>query len=281
MTPAPVLLLHGAWHGAWCWEPVVRPLAVHGHPVVAIDLPGGGLRARDPRAYRSGDRSGLATEVSPLGQLSAAGYAADAVTAVRELAEAHGPVVVVGHSLSGVVLHHVGETVPESVRRLVYLGALAPAPGGTVFGDASGPAFADSLFLGLPVSDPVATGVVRIDWESPDPDYRATARECFYAGVPAGLAETARRLLAPDAPARLYTDPVAMTADRWGSVPRAWVRTARDLAVPAPAQDASVAALDAAFPDNPFTVTELATDHSPFLSAPADLVAALAGLAGS
>ena len=277
MTPAPVLLLHGAWHGAWCWEPVARPLVARGHPVVAIDLPGGGLRARDPRAYRSADRSGLATEVSPLGQLSAADCAADAVAAVRELAEAHGPVVVVGHSLSGVVLHIVGESVPELVRRLVYVGALAPAPGGTVFGDASGPAFADSLFLGLPVSDPATTGVVRIDWESPDPDYRATARECFYGAVPAELAETARRLLTPDVPARLYSDPVALSVERYGSLERAWVRTGRDLAVPAAAQDVSVAALDAAFPEHPFTVTELATDHSPFLSAPADLADVLAG----
>ncbi len=254
------------------------PLVVRGHPVLALDLAGGGLRARDPLAYRSVDRGGLATEVSPLGRLSAAEYARDAVTAVRELAEVHGPVVVVGHSLSGVVLHHVGEEVPDLVRRLVYVGALAPAPGGTVLADAAGPAFADSLFLPLPVSDPVATGVMRIDWDAPDEQYRHLARECFYADVPDDVAATARRLLTPDVPARLYSDPVRLSAERWGSVARAWVRTAQDRAVPPTAQDLSIAALDAAFPGRAFTVRELATGHSPFLSAPAQLVDVLVEL---
>ena len=32
-------LVHGAWHGAWCWERVVPPLVARGHRVVAVDLP--------------------------------------------------------------------------------------------------------------------------------------------------------------------------------------------------------------------------------------------------
>jgi pimeloyl-ACP methyl ester carboxylesterase len=251
-----------------------------GHPVLAVDLPGGGLRSRDPQAFRSGDPARLAAEVSPLGALSAADVAAVAVAAVRELAGAHGPVVVVGHSLAGVVVHHVGEAVPELVRSLVYLGALAPAPGGTVFADAAGPAFADSLFLRLPVSDPAATGAVRIDWASEDAEYRATARACFYGDVPDDVAAAATRMLTPDVPARLYSDPVALTAERWGSLPRTWLVTTADRAVPPAAQEASIAALDAAFPEHPFARAELATSHSPFLSAPGALADALHAAAG-
>ena len=39
---ATFLLVHGAWHGAWCWEKVVVALEAAGHRAIAIDLPGHG-----------------------------------------------------------------------------------------------------------------------------------------------------------------------------------------------------------------------------------------------
>jgi pimeloyl-ACP methyl ester carboxylesterase len=36
------VLVHGAFGGAWCWEPVIPALEAAGHTVVAVDLPGGG-----------------------------------------------------------------------------------------------------------------------------------------------------------------------------------------------------------------------------------------------
>ncbi len=47
---ADVLLVHGAWHGSWCWDDVGERLREQGHNVVAIDLPG---------HDRPGDRSRL------------------------------------------------------------------------------------------------------------------------------------------------------------------------------------------------------------------------------
>jgi hypothetical protein len=32
-------LIHGAWHGAWCWEPLIPELERRGHRAVAVDLP--------------------------------------------------------------------------------------------------------------------------------------------------------------------------------------------------------------------------------------------------
>ena len=34
-----IVLVHGAWHGAWCWEPVIARLDAAGLPAVAVDLP--------------------------------------------------------------------------------------------------------------------------------------------------------------------------------------------------------------------------------------------------
>jgi pimeloyl-ACP methyl ester carboxylesterase len=39
-APVPIVLVHGALHGAWCWECVVPPLEAAGHAVIAVDMPG-------------------------------------------------------------------------------------------------------------------------------------------------------------------------------------------------------------------------------------------------
>ena len=41
--PRRMLLVHGAWHGAWCWERVLAPLLVLGYEPEALDLPGHGV----------------------------------------------------------------------------------------------------------------------------------------------------------------------------------------------------------------------------------------------
>lgn len=96
-------LVHGAWHGAWCWEELVPELRARGCGVVVPDL-----RCDDPAA-------GLER------------YAQTVVAAVEEAGAPWRDVVVVGHSFGGVTLPVVGATRP--VRRLVYLAALVPWPG--------------------------------------------------------------------------------------------------------------------------------------------------------
>ena len=51
---ARVVLVHGAWHGAWCWAPVVDLLRAEGVDVVAVDLPGHGAD-RGPLTDLHGD----------------------------------------------------------------------------------------------------------------------------------------------------------------------------------------------------------------------------------
>jgi pimeloyl-ACP methyl ester carboxylesterase len=91
------VLLHGAWHGGWCWEPVVTELVARGHTALAPDLP-----ITDPVA-------------------GAAAYA-DVVRAVLP----PGEVVVVAHSLGGLV----APLLPAS--RIVYVAAMLPEPGRAV-----------------------------------------------------------------------------------------------------------------------------------------------------
>ena len=90
-------LVHGAWHGAWCWERLSVELISRGHIAVAMDLP-----CDDPDATFDG-------------------YA-DAVEAA--LGDAPEPILV-GHSLGGVTLPFVARRRP--VRLLVYLCGVVPA----------------------------------------------------------------------------------------------------------------------------------------------------------
>src|SRR4028119_2195925 len=94
------VLIHGAFHGAWCWDKVTPQLEQGGHEVVALDLPG------------HGEDQTRAIEVT------LESYADRVVEALDAQPE---PVVLVGHSLSGTVISQVAERRPEKIDKLGYL----------------------------------------------------------------------------------------------------------------------------------------------------------------
>jgi pimeloyl-ACP methyl ester carboxylesterase len=98
-APAPVVLVHGAWHGAWCWSHVQAGLTDRGIASVALDLPGHGVSPL------------------PLGDLYV-----DAAEVARVVAAIDGPVVLVGHSYGGAVITEAAAAAPN-VAHLVYLTA--------------------------------------------------------------------------------------------------------------------------------------------------------------
>jgi pimeloyl-ACP methyl ester carboxylesterase len=101
------VLVHGAWHGAWCWDRLVPELASRGHRSVAMDLP------VDDAAATFDD------------------YAREVLNAYPSDLE---PVVLVGHSLGAMVLPLVAEARPAALA--VYLCAVVPNPGGMPWDDA-------------------------------------------------------------------------------------------------------------------------------------------------
>lgn len=111
---ATFVLVHGAWHGSWCWKRVRAALFALGHEVFTPTLSGLGERSHL-----------LAPEVDLDTHIN------DIINLIRweELSD----VVLCGHSYAGSVVCGVADRIPESIRALVYLDAFVPESGQCVY----------------------------------------------------------------------------------------------------------------------------------------------------
>ena len=108
-NPRHFVLVHGAWHGAWCWYKIVPGLEDAGHRVTTIDLPSAGI---DP---------------TPAGSVTLRAQADRVVATLDALAE---PVILVGHSAGGPPISMAAEARPDDIEKLVYVTAFL-IPNGT------------------------------------------------------------------------------------------------------------------------------------------------------
>ena len=104
------VLVHGAWHGAWCWRKLLPLLREKGHRAFAVSLTGLG-----DRAHQLNPDIRLSTHI-------------DDVIAVIESEELT-DLILVGHSYGGLLATGVADRLPERIRRLVYLDAIVPHSG--------------------------------------------------------------------------------------------------------------------------------------------------------
>jgi pimeloyl-ACP methyl ester carboxylesterase len=107
------VLVHGAWHGSWCWTRVRRLLAA-GHRVFTPTLTGLG-----ERSHLLSRDVGLDTHIADVANLI--------------IWEDLRDIVLVGHSYGGMVVRHVADRMPDRIRSLVYLDAFVPENGKTLF----------------------------------------------------------------------------------------------------------------------------------------------------
>jgi pimeloyl-ACP methyl ester carboxylesterase len=103
----PIVLVHGAWHGGWCWQRLVPLLAAAGHRVFTPTLTGLGDRAHLKR---------------PDIDLDLHTRDVQALFDMEDLSDA----VLVGHSYAGFVISQLAERIRPRIRRLVYLDAFVP-----------------------------------------------------------------------------------------------------------------------------------------------------------
>jgi pimeloyl-ACP methyl ester carboxylesterase len=132
----PIVLVHGAWHGGWCWSRVVPRLWNAGHRAYAPTLTGLGERAHLYSAAIT-----LDTHVT------------DIVNAIAY--EGLHDVVLCGHSYGGFVISGVIERLPERIASAVFLDAFVPSDGESMFDLVANrsrqlESFADGGALGVP-----------------------------------------------------------------------------------------------------------------------------------
>jgi len=275
-TEIPVVLVHGMWHGGWCWSLVTEELAARGLRSVAVDLDGHGLKARPPRSKwgRPMGTEAFATEPSRVAEVSALSAAATLVEQIRRIGGG-GLCLVVAHSMGGVVATAAAEDAPELFAGLVYVCAYAPVSGLPAAAYAVSQENAGVRMDGLIKGDPRKTGGLRIDTE--DVSLHAKIREAFYNDLDEATATAAISLLSTDGPAGIPATAFEVTAARYGAIPHAYVMCTRDNMVRPALQRRLIKEIDAVSA-RPTVVTELDSSHSPFLSQPGALADVITSL---
>ncbi|MEQ9171389.1 MAG: alpha/beta fold hydrolase [Rhodospirillales bacterium] len=223
------VLVHGAYHGGWCWDRLMPLLRTRRAEVIAPDLPGHGS-----------DRTSSADLTLTL-------YADHVADVVRQ---AGGPVTLVGHSMAGAVIAEVAERVPNLLTRLVYLTAYMPGPGESIIDwarqDGETRARADKVtFEDAPC--------LAVD--------RATTRDAFYQDASEKDLDWVFPRLRPE-PVAIFRQALALTPENFARVPRDVISCRRDFAITAGLQDAMRGALPARRTWN------LDCGHSPFVVCP-------------
>ena len=227
------VLVHGAWHGGWCWEKVVPLLQKQGHTAVAPDLPAHGK------------------DKTPIAEVSLQSYADRVCGILDAQSEA---AILVGHSMGGMVITQAAEYRPDRIRTLVYLCAFLPRNGESLLQLAQ----ADTEGLVLPNLVPA------------DDQQSATVRDeaikdAFYGDCSDEDVAWAKSLLVAQPLAPLAT-PVSTTEANFGRVPRVYIECLKDRAIPPPLQKQMYTASPCR------KVISMDTSHSPFFSAPQALV---------
>jgi pimeloyl-ACP methyl ester carboxylesterase len=204
------LLIHGSWHGAWCWYKITARLEAAGHTVIVPDMPGHGR------------------DWTPPGQVTMQDYVNTITRVLDATAE---PVVLVVHSRNGIVAAQAAEARPEKIRTLVYLASYLPPIGDT-------PPLAQSRGEGQWAHDPDsllwAKQSVDVNREAgSDMLQRQAFREALYADCLDDDVALAYALLTPEPRGALSPTetPIRTTQENFGHIPRVYIELTQDRAV--------------------------------------------------
>lgn len=223
------VLVHGAWQAPYVWDAVRTNLVNKGNKVIVVELPGHGA-----------DNTLTHT-------LSIDAYRDKVIEAISKV---EGKVILVGHSMGGMVVTSVAEKIPSRISKLVYIGAFLPASGQSI-GELAmtdpdsklGPLLIESAdHLTLDVKRDSLTWLFINDGSQADKDmvlanYRAE-------------------------PAIPFGNKVTLTNANFGSVEKVYIKTLQDIVISPGLQDRMIAAAGIR------SVYTVNTSHSPFLAQP-------------
>lgn len=227
-----IVLVHGAWLDASCWNYVVPVLQKSGYKVITVNLPGHGKDNTTPE------------------KLTMQSY----VDAVKSAIGNEQNVILVGHSMGGMVISAAAEQIPGQIKKVVYVGAFQPASGNSLLElsqhDAEallGPAL-------VPSSDQLSLSVKKENFVN-----------VFSADNTPELQKTLIENLKQE-PAIPFTNPVTLTDANFGKLSKVVIYTTKDNAISYGFQKTMTGNLT-----NVTAKYELESSHTPFFSVPGEL----------
>jgi pimeloyl-ACP methyl ester carboxylesterase len=236
VIPKIYVLVHGAWQAPYVWDSVQTDLVKNGNKVIIVELPGHGSDTTAPH------------------QLSLDVYRDKVINAISA---ADSNVILVGHSMGGMVISGVAEKIPGKIRKLVYIGAFLPATGQAL----TDLAFSDAGSRLGPLLIPSA------DQLTLDVKHDSLTYLFINDGSPAikGLVLANYRA----EPAVPFANKVMLTNENFGSVDKIYIKTLQDIVISPALQDRMIATAGIK------TVYTVNTSHSPFLAQPHEVSALL------
>ena len=228
------VLVHGAWLGKFCWDEVVKRLAEQGKKSITLDLPAHG------------------DDKTPVNEVSLERYRDTVIEAISGLQN----VILVGHSMAGMVISAVAEAIPNQISALVYLAGYLPRDG-------------ESLYQ---LSQEDKDSKVGQYWRQNDPESYSPVWiteegivEVFGADCPPAYQKLLieRHRTEPLPP---MATPVQLTEAKYGSVNRYYIETLHDNAVSHQLQELMIKRNEIK------QRFQLASSHAPFFSMPDQLV---------
>ena len=232
------VLVHGAWQAPYVWDSVKTTLIKEGNNVTVVELPGHG------------------DDQTPISQITLNLYT---TTVLNAIAPINGKVILVGHSLGGMIISSVAEQIPTKIEKLVYLSAYLPASGQSLFslaGTDAGSALGGNV-NGVPIlNKDTVNGILDV-----------LHSQIVNVFIQDGSTQAQNLVLQnyrvePLVP---FLTPVTLTAANFGSVEKVYIKTLQDHVVSPALQNQMIATAGVK------TVYQLNTSHSSFLVKPDSL----------
>ncbi|MDT3405315.1 alpha/beta fold hydrolase [Mucilaginibacter terrae] len=226
------VLVHGAWQAPYAWNTVKELLLAEGFNVSVIQLPGHGA------------------DNTPHNLLHMETYINHVAGEIKKIGL---PVILVGHSMAGIIISGVAEILPQTVDKLVYLAAYLPKDGDSAYSISLN----DKQSL-LGASLIVSEDQVEFDINKED------VTHIFCQDATDEVKQLVMENYRPE-PGAPFGEPVALSHESFGSVPKYYIETELDNGIGSILQKQMIAA---AAVKNSYAIN---SGHLPALSKPKEV----------
>jgi pimeloyl-ACP methyl ester carboxylesterase len=226
------VLVHGAWAAPFAWGMVNENLSEEGNQVLAVQLPGHGSDNTDPRLLHMDS------------------YIKFVSDRIEEIGK---KVILVGHSLAGMIISGVAERIPELIEKLVFVAAYVPQSGQS--------AYAISL---LDKQSLLGASLLVSEDQS---EFDIKKEDIINIVCQDGPDDVQKLILSnyKSEPAAPFADPVILSGEKFGNIAKYYIETLQDHGIGNDLQKEMIAAAKIK------NVYELNAGHTPLLSKPQEL----------